>query len=84
MKKIEMVKAVGGLVISAGVAAIVGNTVKASTPANIGAIKKLCIVVGSFVLSDMISDKAVAHAEKKVDDGIASLKEALKNEEEIS
>lgn len=67
MTKIEMAKAIGELVVSAGVGFIVGGIVKTSVPATSNLIKKGCIFAASAVLTDMISDKTTEHIEKTVD-----------------
>jgi hypothetical protein len=81
MKKIEIIKAVGGLVISVGVGGIVGNVIKCTTPIAIGPIKKVCIGIGSFVVSNMVGDKAVEYAEEKIDGAIDQVKKMVKDEE---
>ena len=81
MKKLEMVKTAGSIIISVGVGAIVGNAVKCTTPFPVGAIKKFCIVVGSFVLSNMVGDKAVEYAEEKVDGAVDQIKQMVKDGE---
>lgn len=67
MNKIETVKTVGQIVISVGVGAIVGNVIKSTTPSQIGLIKKVCIGIGSMVLSNMICDKASEYSNEKID-----------------
>lgn len=67
MKKMEMVKSVGQIVISVGVGAIVGNAVKSTTPADIGTIKKFCVGVGTFVLSNMVCEKATEYGDGMFD-----------------
>ena len=68
MDKKEIIKTVGGIVVSVGVGGIVGNIVKATTPASVGLIKKVCIGVGTVVLSNMATDKAVEYSTGKMDD----------------
>ena len=77
MSKIEMVKAIGGIVVSVGVAAIMGNLVKATTPVNTSLIGRVCILIGGAVLTDMVTDVAAEHAEKKMNDAIASFKKEM-------
>lgn len=67
MDKKEIIKTVGGIVVSVGVGGIVGNIVKATTPASVGLIKKVCIGVGTVVLSNMATDKAVEYSTNKLD-----------------
>ena len=77
MKKLDMVKKVGGLIVSVGVGAIVTNIVKSTTPTSVGTIKKVCILVGSFVLSGMISDKAVTYTEQTIDNTVVEIKKMV-------
>lgn len=81
MKKVDMIKAAGSIIISVGVGAIVGNVIKCTTPPSVGTIKRVCIGVGGFVLSSMIGDKTTEYAEKKVDDAVNSIKNMVKEEE---
>lgn len=74
MKKIEMVKIAGGIIVSVGVGAIVGNAIKCTTPSHVGTIKKVCIGVGAFILTSMISDKAVQYTEVTISKAIKSIK----------
>jgi hypothetical protein len=74
MKKVEWVKTVGGIIVSVGVGAIVGNAVKATSPEQLGGIKKLCVGIGSFVLSSMIGDAAVKYTGEKIDSAVTELK----------
>lgn len=81
MKKLEVIKTVGGIIVSVGVGAIVGNAVKYTTPSNIGTIKKVCIGVGSLVLTSMVGDKAVQYTEKKISDAAKSVKKMVEKGE---
>ena len=81
MKKVDMLKAAGAIVVSIGVGSIVGNVVKCTTPITTGPIKRLCILIGSFVLCNMVGDQAVDYTEKKVDDAIEQIKNMVDNGE---
>lgn len=81
MTKLEMIKAAGEIVVSVGVGAIVGNAVAFTTPTNINLLKKVCIGVGSFVLSSMTSDKATEYTEEKINYAAEKLKEMVSNGE---
>ena len=74
MKKIELVKTAAGIIVSVGVSAIVGNTIKYTTPDTAGTIKKVCIGIGSFVLSSMVVDSASEYAGKKIDKAVNEFK----------
>lgn len=81
MKKLEMIKAAGEIVVSVGVGLIVGNAIKSTTPNNMGLIKKICIGVGSFILTSMVGDCATKYAEQKFDEAVDQVKEMIKTEE---
>ena len=68
MDKKETIKAVGNIIVSIGVGGIVGNVIKSTTPANMNIVKKICVGVGSMVLSSMVTDKAVEYSTGKMDD----------------
>ena len=67
MKKLEAIKTASQIIVSVGVGAIVGNAVKITTPGNLGLVKKICVGVGSFVLSNMVSEKAIEYVDEKID-----------------
>ena len=79
MKKIDMLKKVGVIVVSVGVGAIVGNIVKSTSPASVGTIKKVCIGIGGFVLSSMISDLASKYTEQQIDNTVSEIKKMVVN-----
>lgn len=72
-KAFKTLKQVSGIVVTVGVAAIVGNAVKFTTPATIGKITKVCVGIGSVVLGGLASDACVKYTEKAIDEaaGIA-------------
>lgn len=79
MNKINIIKQVGSLVISTGIGAIVGNAVKATTPADVRTLKKICIGVGSFILGSMASELATRYAEEKIDHAVYNIKQMVNN-----
>jgi uncharacterized membrane protein len=81
MNKIGVAKAVGSLIVSVGVSAIVGNAVKATTPYKVGRIQKACIWIGSFVLSSMVSDKASKYTEDKIEETATKVKKMVEDGE---
>lgn len=68
MKKMEIVKTVSQIVVSVGVGGIVGNAIKFTTPDKLGLFKKVCIGLGSVVLTNMVSDKAVEYSDSKIEE----------------
>ena len=79
MKKIEILKASVGIIVSVGVGAIVGNGIKSTTPDSVGTIKKVCIGIGAMVLSSMIGDQATKYTETKIDNAVKTI-ETVVNE----
>lgn len=77
MNKIEMVKGAGELVVSLGVTKIVTNIVCATMPAGTGAVAKVCITAGSFVLGNMVSNAAVNHVEQKFNATVTEIKNII-------
>ena len=72
----DVIKNGAKFVVSVGVGAIVGNAVAFTTPAiGVGLAMKGAISVGSFVLSNMISDKAVEYTDEKIDEIDDAVKE---------
>lgn len=84
MTKLELVKAGSKFVVSIGVGAIVTNAVAFTTPVlAVGVLKKAAIGVGSFVLSAMLSDKAVDYTDEKIDECVEELKKLTLEEKEV-
>lgn len=77
MKKLELIKAGIGLVVSVGVGAIVGNVVKATTPADVKTLTKLCIAAGSLVLTGVAGDMASKYTEEQIDSVVDGVKEVI-------
>lgn len=76
MNPISALKAVTNIFVSVGVAAIVKNAVKATTPFDYSPklYKKVGITVATFVISSMISDAATTHVEATIDEAVESIK----------
>jgi len=73
MKKeqiIETVKTGAGFVIYVGVGAIVGNLIKSTTPADTSKIVKLCIKVGSLLVTGAVGDMAAKYTEEQIDEAV--------------
>lgn len=67
MKKLEIVKTIGCIIVWSGVSTIVGNVIKDNTSEETGAVKKLCILAGGIVLVGMACDKAITYLNDKID-----------------
>lgn len=82
MKKLDLLKAGAEIVVSIGVGAIVGNAVVFTTPLTTKTVQKICIKVGSIVLSGMIGDKAADYVGAKIDSGAETIKSIISGEED--
>lgn len=82
MKKIEMIKNAGGIIVATGVTAIVNCIVKDATSEETGTIKRICIGAGAIVLSAMAVDKAVDFVNEKVDSAVSGAKQLVEEIEE--
>ena len=79
MNALDIVKGGTKLAVSVGVGAIVGNVVAFTTPAiGVGLAMRGAIGVGSFVLSNMISDKATEYTDEKIDEVVTTIND-IKN-----
>ena len=78
MKKLDILKGVAELVVSVGVSAIVGNTIKTTTPPDIHVIKKVCVGIGGFVLSGMIGDKTAEYASNQIDETVEKIQNFIR------
>lgn len=83
MNPLLIVKAVTDVVVSVGVGAVVGNAIKAGTPANTHVVKRVAIGIGGFVLSGMVSDYASKYATGVIDNTTASVRKILNKPEII-
>jgi len=70
MTKFEVIKSAGQIIVTLGVGAIVKNVVKTTTPTNTKGFSRICIIVGAFVLTDMVSDKVSDYAGERFDAAI--------------
>lgn len=81
-KKVETVKSVANLVIGIGVGAIVGNAVKATTPSSgVGAVMRICIGLGSVVLSGLASNACAKYTNGEIDSIVKFIREAASSNE---
>lgn len=67
MKKLDLAKSVLDAVVSTGVGSIVGNHIKASTPADANRWTKATTVVGGLVLSGAVGSWGANYARGQVD-----------------
>lgn len=65
---VKRAKQIGGIVVTIGVASIVGNAVKFTTPSSIGKLTKACVGIGSFMLGGLAADATVKYTNRQIDD----------------
>lgn len=82
--KFETAKQIFGLVVTAGVGAIVGNIIKHTSPPDMNLIKRACIGVGSLVLTGMVSDKAAEYANGEIDEVVSEIKKMVEQSEDCT
>jgi hypothetical protein len=66
--KIQIAKAVGGIIIGIGVTSIVNGIVKNNTPSSTRALTKLCIGVTAIVIGTMAADKVTEYTDGKIEE----------------
>jgi hypothetical protein len=67
MNAIEIAKGVLGTITAIGVGNIVGNVVKATTPAGLNLFNRASISFGSFIIGGVITDHAVRYLNAELD-----------------
>lgn len=75
-------KLAADLVVSAGVGTIVGNAIKATTPAHVTKGNKIMISIGGVVLSSMVGGKASEYAIEQIDLTVEQVKAIKKTYKE--
>lgn len=79
-----LVKFVTSTVVSIGVSKIVGNAIKATTPADLKTYERICIRVGKYALAGACASFAAKHVESQIEDlaeafnGTKSFSDAMK------
>lgn len=68
MNKLNILKSATGMIVSAGAGTIVGNAIKASTPADVKTVNKVLIAVGGFALTGMVGEMASKYATDSIDE----------------
>jgi hypothetical protein len=70
MKKktaVTIIKVVGGIAISIGIAKVAKNLLELATPEDISTINKVCMGVGMFAVSTLAATEASKQFKSKVD-----------------
>lgn len=66
--KLAIVKAVSGFVASASVGVVVRNVVKSTQIVNGGILNSVLSVIGTVIISEMVSQHAVKYVEQQIDE----------------
>lgn len=74
MNWLTLGKSALGLVTSIGVGNIIGNIVKATTPAGLNTFNKISVGLATFVVTGVVADKAVEYLNKEIDSAVDSVK----------
>ena len=82
MNKLNILKSATGLIVSAGAGTIVGNAIKASTPADVKTAGKVLIAVGGFALTGMVGEMAAKYATDSIDDVAEAFNQTMKDHTE--
>lgn len=84
MNALNLTKTIAVGIASAGVGTVVTNVVKATTPEDTKIVKSISILIGSFVISSMVSDRASDYLNEKIDNTVNAVKKTFaKNEEPV-
>ena len=85
-KKIELVKTVGGIMVSIGVTSILENMIKSTTNPfeKQGVVKHACVSIATIVLAGVISETATKYMEQKIDLAVSETKKIVKESEEVA
>lgn len=67
MNGLTIFKAVVEVAISLGTGTVVGNVIKATTPENMSKFGKVLVGIGSFAVSGLVSEAAVASVNRQID-----------------
>lgn len=82
MDTITIVKGSLKLATSFGVNNMVNNIIKTTTPAAVSTFNKVCITIGSIVVSDMVVTKCTDHFEERFVAAITFIGNQVKSKEE--
>lgn len=67
MNLMPVLRTASSLIVSMGAGAVVTNAVKSTTPGDLNTFKKVTVLAGTMVLSSIVSEAAVKHANEKID-----------------
>jgi len=69
-----MAKSTIGFISSVSVGHVVGNIIKATTPIDIGKFQRISVMIGSVVLTGMVSNMADKYTTEVIDGAVATVK----------
>lgn len=67
INKLSLLKGIAELVVTAGVGAVVGNLVKATTPYDIGRVQKIMVGIGGYSMGAVLGDLSAKHINGEID-----------------
>ncbi len=67
MKKIEVVKLIGGVVVSLSVGLVIGNAIKMNTPESLKLIQKIGVGIGGLILHGLVCERAQEYVDHQID-----------------
>lgn len=76
---LSIVKTVGGLVASVGASGIVANVIRATQPANVGALMKCATFEGGVALGGIAANAASEYAEVQIETVATKITEMAAN-----
>lgn len=79
MNPTGLVKFATDIIVSAGVGAVVGNAIKATSPLGMKTSQKIMVGVGSVVVSGMVGKNAANYATEQIEETITQIKEIKTN-----
>lgn len=82
MNKLEILKRTVETVVSVGVAAVIGNAIKSTTPVDIKTYSKVIVGIGGFVVSTMVKNEATKRTNNKFDEIAQEFKDAREKAEQ--
>lgn len=79
MNKLGILKSVSEAVVSVGIGTIVTHAVKSTTPLDLKLYKKLSVLVGTSVLTGLLSNMAAKRTTEAIDDAATQYKNIVDN-----
>ena len=78
---VSLVRETGKLIIGTSVLTVVGNAVKATTPATTSKVSKVLVGVGTYVISSVIAEKVTTEIGKEIQSLANGVKDMVKKPE---